>query len=571
MSRIRLLPEALVNKIAAGEVVERPASVVKELIENALDAGATTIRVVVRGGGRREIRVEDDGCGMERDDLLLAFERHSTSKLKDFPDLEDLSTLGFRGEALPSIAGVSDIRITSRPVDTLSATRIHISGGTIREVAEVGAPAGTVVEVRRLFFNTPARLKFLKTPRTEMGHITAEVIAHALAYPGVAFRFERDREVVFDLPAASTLRERLGDIWGNDPAGGMVPIEEAGGGCMVRGFIVHPDQVRTIRKGLSLFVNRRPVRDRIVFSAVLEGYGPRLSGRRYPAGVILIDLAGRGVDVNIHPAKREVRFANPEFIRRLVVRAVGNALKSEESARSFYGGGDRFPVQGVGEAGPSAFNDMAQQEMVLPLPVTAERSPEGEAATSSGYRILGQAGNRYLLVQAPEGVIIIDQHAAHERVIYERFLGGFKKEKIELQPLLAPINLDLDPPRSARLREQIPLLREMGIDIEPFGSDSFIITALPAIITGWRREELVLDMLAELEEPGRRPGDPREEIIIRMACLAAVKARERLAPIEMSRLVEELFACEDPAHCPHGRPTMLTYRWDDLERRFGRR
>ncbi|MFH1038916.1 MAG: DNA mismatch repair endonuclease MutL [PVC group bacterium] len=572
MSRIRLLPEAVVNKIAAGEVVERPASVVRELIENSLDAGAKNIGVAVRGAGRREIRVEDDGCGMERDDLILAFERHSTSKLRNFPDLETLSTLGFRGEALPSIAGVSEVRLTSRPADSLAAIRIHIIAGSIRDVSEAGAPPGTVIEVRRLFFNTPARLKFLKTPRTELGHITAEVVAHALASPGVAFSFEREGEKVFTLPAVETLQDRLGDLWGSDSARRLLPLRENEGDIAVSGFIVSPGQAAAVRHGLSLFINRRPVQDRMIAQAVLEGYGVRLPGRRFPSGVISIDLAGTGVDVNIHPAKREVRFSRPDRVRRLVVRAVAGALKSSFPASSASASGSGRPVGGVGER--AAAYAPGQEEMNLGQKWSGGPLPGGETEPAAGpglYRVLGQAGNRYVLAQTPEGVVIIDQHAAHERVVYERFREAFRKDRIEVQPLLAPINVDLTPTRAALLAERIPLFKDLGIEIEPFGRDSFIITALPAILSSWNREELVLDVISRLDEQKGGPADPREEIIIRLSCLAAVKARERLEPVELSRLVEELYACAEPGHCPHGRPTMLIHAWEDLEKRFGRR
>ncbi len=580
MSRIRLLPEAVVNKIAAGEVVERPASVVKELVENSLDSGAKSIRVMVRGSGRREIRVEDDGCGMERDDLLLAFERHSTSKLRDFPDLEEISTLGFRGEALPSIAGVSDLLMTSRTADSPAAARLHIFGGTIKDLTEVGAPVGTVVEVKRLFFNTPARRKFLKTDRTEMAHITARVIDHGLANPEVAFYYERDNEVILDLPACSSLKERLGDLWGGETAGSLVQLEASGDGVSVSGFIMPPDLSLTVRKGVSLFINRRPVQDRMLFGAVMEGCGPLLAGRRYATGVIFVEISGRAVDVNIHPAKREVKFSNPPLIRGLVVRAVREALKIASSARIAYPIRASGPVGGVGESGgmdPYLTPPAAESAPVFPhfsqdyssSPV-AEKT-ESEPLFPSPYRILGQAAKRYLLVESSDGLLIIDQHAAHERIIYERFRRDLLNEKMELQTLLAPINLDLDPRDAALLLEKIPIFREIGIEIEPFGDDSFIITALPAILSGWNREELVLKVIDGLADEGKKPDDPREEIIIRMSCLAAVKARASLAPVELARLVEELFACEDPDHCPHGRPTMIVDSWGELEKRFGRR
>ncbi len=573
MARVKILPEAVVNKIAAGEVVERPASVVRELMENSLDAGAKNIGVEVRGGGRKLIRVEDDGSGMERDDLLLAFERHSTSKLKNFSDLEQLSTLGFRGEALPSIAGVSEVRLTTRPAGALSGIRIHIIAGSIRDVSAAGAPAGTVIEVRRLFFNTPARLKFLKSPRTEMGHITAEVIAHALANPQVAFRFVREGEEVFFLPAVDTLRSRLGDLWGHDTVDRLIPLQASEDGIVVRGLIVSPGRAATVSKGLSLFINNRPIQDRMIASAVREGYGVRLPGRGYPAGVISIDLAGTGVDVNIHPAKKEVRFTRPDRVRRLVIRAVTDALKKAAPVRVSSAPGEGRPAGGVGEpAGPTYPGE--QKEIDLSPAGAVAGLPEGErhaAGVAGPCRILGQAGNRYLLVETPEGVAIIDQHAAHERVVYERFRKAFRQERIKVQSLLAPIAVDLSPEQAALLEENIPLFKELGIEIEPFGGDSFIITALPSILSEGDREELILDAICRLDEKGEGPADPREKIIIRMACQAAVKAHDRLEPVELSRLVEELYACAEPGHCPHGRPTMVSHTWEDLGKRFGRR
>lgn len=335
MPRIKLLPEEVVNKIAAGEVVDRPAAVVRELLENSLDAGATRIEVAVSGGGTRRIRVVDDGGGMERDDLILAFDRHSTSKLERFSDLERISSMGFRGEALPSIAAVSEVRVTTRPGGTLSATRIEIRAGTIRQVTEAGAPEGTEVEVKRLFFNTPARRKFLKTPRTEMARITEEVAAHALANPSIAFSFERDGEKVFILPSASGLKERLADLWGEQAVERLVPVSAAGEEVKIEGWILEPSAAGLLRKGLTLIVNRRPVRDRMLHGAVREGYGHRLARGSHPAGVIVLEISGRAVDVNIHPAKREVRFSRPDLIRALTARAVLEGL-SRRGRKPFY-------------------------------------------------------------------------------------------------------------------------------------------------------------------------------------------------------------------------------------------
>lgn len=566
MPRIRLLPEEVINKIAAGEVVDRPAAVVRELVENSLDAGAKRIEISVRGFGTREIRVADDGCGMERDDLILAFDRHSTSKLEKFSDLERIASMGFRGEALPSIAGVSEVRVTTRPPGALSAARIEIRGGAILRVTEAGAPAGTEVEVKRLFFNTPARRKFLKTPRTELARIADEVITHALANPGVAFTFEQEGEKVFTLPEAFGLKGRIEDLWGAEAAGRLVPVRAAEGEAAVSGWVVDPTAAGLLRKGLTLIVNRRPIRDRMLAAAVLEGYGNRLARGGVPTGVIAVEMGGNAVDVNIHPAKREVRFSRPELVRGLIARAVSEGLQSLSAAGSFYRPPPPPAPGGVGEGdllrgpGPEAL------ELFPARPGPGEPEPSGPAL----YSLIGQAGNRYLLIESARGISIIDQHAAHERVLYERFKEAFTAGRIEIQPLLTPVNIDLSPSRSARLTEEIELLGELGIEIEPFGTDSFIIRALPAILFDWDREALVLELISRLEE-GKKTSDPREEIVIKLSCLAAVKARQRLETVELGKLTEELLACREPDRCPHGRPTMITLGWEELEKRFGRR
>lgn len=571
MGRIRLLPEEVINKIAAGEVVDRPAAVVRELVENSLDAGSKRIDISVRGAGTREIRVADDGRGMERDDLILAFDRHSTSKLEKFADLDRISSMGFRGEALPSIAGVSRVRVTTRPPGALAASRIEIRGGAIRDVTEAGAPEGTEVEVRSLFYNTPARRKFLKTPRTELARITEEVTSHALANPGVAFSFRRDGEEVFALPAAAGLGERIGDLWGAEAAGALFPVRAADGELGVGGWLVKPDSAGRFRKGLTLIVNRRPIRDRMLAAAIGEGYGPRLSRGARPSGVIALELAGGSVDVNIHPAKREVRFSRPDRVRRLVSRAVEEGLRSLSGAGRFYPPPPPSSPGRVREAGVSPAAEPVELELFGGEAASPGPDPAGpEPSGPSLYALVGQAGNRYLVVESPRGVSLIDQHAAHERVLYERFRAALARDRVEVQPLLTPVNLELGPSRAARLAERTGLLAELGIEIEPFGGDSFIIRALPAILFDWNREELVLELISRLEEGGET-SDPREEIIIRLACLAAVKARRRLETPQLGRLVEELLACREPDCCPHGRPTMITLGWEELEKRFGRK
>jgi DNA mismatch repair protein MutL len=567
MSRIHILPEGVINKIAAGEVVERPAAAIKELIENALDARASSITVIVKGHGLSLIRVDDDGEGMERDDALLAFERHSTSKLKDFSDLEGIATLGFRGEALPSIAAVSDLILTTRARDALCATRVHISAGKIRDVGELGAPFGTAIEVRRLFYNTPARRKFLKSPPTEMGHIVQAVASLALAHPSVHFRLIREGETALDAPPAKDLRERIAEVWGRDLSERLIPVEGADAGIAVSGFVCPPELCATRRQGLAIFVNSRPISSRMIVSAAAEGYGPLLPTRAYPVGVLSLSLEPGRVDVNIHPAKREVRFGNPALVRRLVVAAVRKALAGSRLPAQPYPPLSFVPSSAVHEPPPA-------ETMRIPArPPTPASAVQGELAPFSmpARRILGQAHGVYVVAEGREGLLIVDQHAAHERILFEEFMDAFGKGGVEVQPLLTPLQVDLGPREAALLEEKLKDLHNLGVEVEPFGGSSYIVTALPALLAQKDKERLVLEVLGDIEDWEKEPGDPREKIIIRLACTWAVKAKSFLEERNLPVLLERLFRCRTPAVCPHGRPTVISFSWEEMERRFGRR
>ncbi len=435
-------------------------------------------------------------------------------------------------------------------------------------MSEAGAPEGTTVEVKRLFFNTPARRKFLKSPPTEMGHVTAEVISHALASPKVSFRLEKDGEVLLETPSAGGLTERLADLWGEETVGKMVPLKGRKEEVGLRGYISPPDRAGTSRRGFYIFVNGRPVWDRMVFAAVRDGYGPRLPHRRYPGGVIFIEMEGRGVDVNIHPTKREVRFSRPALVRGLVAGAVREALREARPVGSFYRPPPTDVSPGVGER--TEPYRAVQGEIAISQSPSGGREEEASPAASD-FKIVGQVKKSYVVVQFPDGIYIVDQHAAHERVLYEAFRKALEEEKVEVQPLLSPLPLDLGPRQAALLSERIPILKCLGIEVEPFGGESFIVTALPSLLTGPGREELVLEVIGDVGDWEKKAADPREEIIVRMACAAAVKARDRLAGIELEKLIENLFECEDPTVCPHGRPTILSLSWDDLEKRFGRK
>lgn len=571
MNRIRILPEGVINKIAAGEVVERPAAAVKELVENSLDAGASAITVVIKGHGLSLIRVEDDGAGMERDDALLAFERHSTSKLKDFSDLERIETLGFRGEALPSIAAVSDLILTTRARATLAATRVHISAGRIKDVGELGAPFGTAIEVRRLFQNTPARRKFLKSPPTEMGHIVQAVVSLSLAHPAVHFRLVREGETIVDAPPAQDLRERIGEVWGRDLAERLISVAGEAEGISVAGFVCPPDLCATRRRGFLIFVNSRPIANRMIVSAAAEGYGPLLPDRTYPVGVLLVSVDPGRVDVNIHPAKREVRFGQPALVRHLVVaavsRALGAARRPAPTAPPLPPSPASVPREFPSPAGEEKGRE-APSPILAPAPAVQEELASFEAPSR---RVVGQARRAYVVAEGPEGLLIVDQHAAHERILFEEFTDAFGRGAVAVQPLLAPLRIDLGPRESALLEERIGDLRSLGVEVEAFGGASYVVTALPALLAEKGKEGLVLEVLGEIEDWEKEPGDPREKIIIRLACAWAVKAKAFLEERNLPVLLERLYRCRTPGVCPHGRPTVIAFSWEDLERRFGRR
>lgn len=567
MSEIRILPEEVVNKIAAGEVVERPASVVKELLENSLDAGADRIEIRISGSGAAEILVSDNGRGMNRHEILLALERHATSKLENFEEISRVSSLGFRGEALPSIAGVSVMEMVSRPVGELSGWRLLISGGRVRDLSETGAPEGTAVRVRRLFFNTPARRKFLKSPRTEWGHILREVTARALIRPDVAFFLDHDGERTFSLPPAADLAQRIRDLWGKEISAGLVAVSPVAGPIRVSGFISGPEDSLRLRKGLFLLVNGRPVQDRMILAALREAAGPRLPRGVIPMGVLKLEVDPEEVDVNIHPAKREVAFSRPRQVRAAVAAAIAAALGANRPVASWSrDASEKAAPELLLSRSPSA-RFGSQAELALSSPAPGESAPGRDWE----YRLVGQVGSSYLVVEGPEGMILIDQHAAHERILFEQFSRIFREGAQERQALLSPLPLELDPLGSARLAERAEDLAELGIEVEEFGGGAWVVTALPALLTGKEKEALVAETLAEVAEWETKPADPRREIVVQLACKAAVKAGQFAAPSAGLDLVRKLFAAEDPSCCPHGRPTILVYSWNELALKFGRK
>jgi DNA mismatch repair protein MutL len=594
MSKIKILPEILSNKIAAGEVVERPASVVKELVENALDAGSSRVVVDVEKGGRSLIRVSDNGSGMGHDDALLALERYATSKIYKDQDLFSINTLGFRGEALPSIAAVSRFNLISRAASADSGTEIKVEGGKIKEVREVGAPKGTMVTVRQIFFNTPARRKFLKTIGTEMGHIADMVARIALGTPAVQLRLTHNGKIVKDWPAASKPFDRVVDVLGTDLKNSLHALDFNHNHVSISGWIASPRVTRRTSRAVFIYVNGRFVRDRIVQHALFEGYSQRLVKGQFPVAVIFINLPFDAVDVNVHPTKNEVRFARQKDVHEAVRRAVAQKLYEEDrpgwgNARSAGDGGR------VSETTPREFGKKELQfgkwnaeqtaddpHLASRTPQPATRNPQPATRTAqspiwqkagfSAMRVIGQFHNTYIVCESEAGLILIDQHAAHERVLYEQFSARASGAQLSAQRLLVPETIELGYREAGVLENMIPHLKDMGLDIEPFGGNTFVVKAVPVLLAEREIKPIVVEMVERIAEVGAAPGLDRalERSRMVMACHGAIRANQALSETQIKGLLGQLDGCRNPSHCPHGRPTWI--RWDMrfLDRSFKR-
>ncbi len=584
---IKILPEHIANKIAAGEVVERPASVVKELVENSIDSGASRIFVETSGGGVKLIKVTDDGSGMSPDDALLAFERHATSKLASDGGLFSISTMGFRGEALPSIASVSRFRLITSSGDG-RGTSVIIDGGNIQGVKETGTPKGTSAEARDLFFNTPARLKFLKSRETELSHIAASVERLALAHPEIHFRLTNDGKELLDCPPVRELRERIAQVYGRDFAKGLSEIN-AGGPCRIYGFVSMPGRSFSDRSRQESFVNRRPVKDRVIQRAIYDAYESLLMKERHPASILFIDIEPSLVDVNVHPAKREVRFADAPGVQRAIKDAVTGALKNSESAdaedftesgavreipapfASSYNNPFRYPSPPVGEGGAMRREkgDIYERQERMPLHAERNFAPSPESFREFPMQVL----DSYIIARSADGFILIDQHAAHERIQYEKVKARYGRQGEASQGLLVPERIELTAKEAALLEAVLPELGALGIEAEAFGGGSFLIRSKPLFLDKADIKEVVLGIASELESADvkGRADELREKICKSVACKSAVKAGKKLHPHAMERLIEQLFACEMPFTCAHGRPTVIKFGLNELEKMFKRK
>jgi DNA mismatch repair protein MutL len=590
--RIRLLPPEIANRIAAGEVVERPASVVKELCENAIDAGARTIEIDLERGGIALVRVRDDGAGIPPDEAPLALLRHATSKIREARDLEAIATLGFRGEALPSIAAVSRFVLQTRIRGDDAGTRVEVLGGQEPSVRAAGCPVGTLVEVRDLFFNTPARRKFLRSERSEAAHAVEAVARLALAAPAIDFRVRVDGREALTAPAARTLEDRAAQVLQPEVARHLYPCEGTHGRVRAHGLVGDPTHARGRPDGLYTYVNGRHVRDRILQHAIQAAYLPVLDRGRWAWVILFVEVPPDAVDVNVHPGKSEVRFADGGAVHRAVERVVAQALERAPWAK----GPARTYVLAAGGERPAA----AEPERIFgttplslrtPTPsfVRPVRSTEAEAtrttalpapsiepnpaAAFAALRVLGQVHRTYIVCEGPEEVVLIDQHAAHERVTFERLRAAFREGSVPAQPLLFPMTLELSALEREAAEAYAPELKRLGFELEPFGSDTVALRAAPAVLGARDAASTAQELLGELCRIGRASAleERVEALLATVACHASVRAGDPLTVAECEALLGDLDRVDFQGNCPHGRPVALRARLADLERGFGRR
>lgn len=621
MGKISILPDILCNQIAAGEVVERPAAVVKELIENSIDAQSSRISVSLIDGGRREIRVVDNGCAMSAEDALLSLERHATSKIRSAQDLNSISSLGFRGEAIPSIAAVSRFELSTREHEALCGTSIRVEGGVIKDVRERGCPPGTQVLVRDLFYCVPARRKFLRRAETELAYITDQFLRISLANPQTHLQLQSQQKVLHDHLRCDGLLPRATLVFGPEIARSLTSIDFEKNGLSVSGFLAPPDVQRTNSQSLFLYVNGRAVWDRLLQRAVLTAYEALIPRGKYPVAVIFVAISAEQVDVNVHPSKREIRFRNPGEVISIVRTALFEALsairpKSYGFSRQEGGIFEKRQAPthvGMASEGQAPFGPRIWGPTGFIGPVKSLRHPasgistirdvsagapgqgslDGERRTEDGRRrpegppyppvqaemdagvfaysslnLIGQLANSFILLEAPDGLILIDQHAAHERIVF----NGLSKKKTKAAQLLArPAVVDLLPKEAVMLDSLVPSLRDLGFEIEPFGGSSFAIHAVPASLSEFKPEQIVRDYLRYAEE--ECPSD-EGEILLGLArvasCHGSVRAGHRLKTEEIKRLLEMLDSIDAPFTCPHGRPLSYTLTYEQIFRLFKR-
>lgn len=630
MPQIQRLSQSLINKIAAGEVIERPASVVKELVENAVDAGATRIDVSATAGGLEMIRVADNGCGIAPDQLPLAVAAHATSKLADADDLFRVATMGFRGEALASIGEISRMTLRSRTAESPGGSQIEVHGGQPGEVAPCGCPVGTTIEVYNLFYNTPVRRKFLRTTQTELSHITEALTRIALPLPDVHFTLRHNERVVFDLPAGQSARDRIAKLFGDEVAEALVWVDSGQDAIRVSGYAALPHQSRANNRLQYFFLNRRYIRDRALQHALTEAYRGLLLVGRFPIAFLSIEMPTDLVDVNVHPTKLEVRFQDSGQVYSRLLASLRTKFLSTDMTPRVATPSDADPAQAIDEqraeevrhnvvdwakgqmggwsggttGGEASIWDRSDRtadrplelarldrprmaEITAPASCDEDREPDDAtplpAATGSPALpwspapierrpIAMQIHNRYLVAESDDGMMVIDQHALHERILFEQLRHRIESGALESQTLLVPEPVHLAPVQAAMAVENRELLAQLGLAIEPFGGDTVLVSSFPAMLAKLKPGEILQEMLEQIQAGGKAP-DRRTllgDLMHTIACKAAVKAGDRLTPAEIDALLAQRHLVNDSHHCPHGRPTALVFTRDELDKQFKR-
>ena len=553
---IRVLPTEIVSKIAAGEVIERPASVVKELIENSLDAGATQITIEAQGGGVEMMKVSDNGAGIASSELELAFHRHATSKIGNLEDLEEISSLGFRGEALPSIAAVADVEILTKPASDSVGSYMHLTKGGVVRKENRARPQGTTVTIHRLFRYVPARLKFLKSQNTENGHIAHLVSQYALAFPDVRFGLILDRRQSLRTTGNGDLRDVVNELYGPEVAQRMLEVEQKEDHAGVTGLTSPPALTRSNRNYLSFFVNRRWVHSPLLARATQDAYHGLLMDGQHPLAVLNISLPAQELDVNVHPTKAQIKFRCEQIVFRSVQKAIEQVL-------------DRTPIASSRSVPFSSSSQQWQRPRMITDNEPTFIISQLPTLELPVLRILGQLANTYIVAEGPDGLYLIDHHAAHERILHDRILAQWSQKEVEVQGLLEPITIEFSPREEETLRDGGQFLAELGFTIEPFGNRSYLIRTIPALMAGSNIIEIVTGLIGTL---ANREGPTRmeEKIAESLACHGAIRAGQQLSNEEMRELVKQLEQTKQPRTCPHGRPTMIHLSARQLEKEFGR-
>ena len=604
--QIRVLSEELANQIAAGEVVERPASVVKELLENSIDAGATLIRIDIEGGGKKKIRIMDNGMGMLPEECRIAFSRHATSKISDFSDLETIHSLGFRGEALPSIASVAKVRCTSARSENQGGKLIVVEGGELIEEKDFACPQGTTIEVAQLFYITPARSKFLKGDSTEFSHITQVVTQQALAYPSIQFQLTHNgREVIQTLPS-DQIHYRIAELFGTELAKSLVQVKSSSGDYRLEGYVSNPVFTRSNRSAQYCFINGRFVRDKVVLHATQQGYSHLLPKGQHPALFLYLNMDPKLLDVNVHPSKAEVRFAFQQDVHQFISRSIREALEKNlqspvEDLQPVY---ENIPIKTNYEKpfykeGPSWINKseevaaFKQGDLSEALRnMTSSHGFHSKISSSpqqvmgfdkapipvsnliySEFEPLGQLNSSFIIMQGKKGLLVVDQHVAHERILYERFRESAKKKKIEVQNLLFPLTVEFSPAETELLIFHLDRLKQLGLELETFGKNEFLLRSVPAILKNIDNEKLLRDTIELLPKDGDENilHEKYEDVLIMMSCRNAIKVNHPLNLDQIRKLISDLEQTSMPFTCPHGRPISLLFGMDDILKKFLRK